>query len=88
MGQTIDSTQMINEKFFREKMGEELLASMKAAAEPIIQKALKEAEEAMRKDLAAHLISKIESDYDIRYRGSILEIRVRQADRAPNPVVR
>jgi len=77
------STQLINKEYFEQYLAAELLVSMKDAAEPIIQKALKEAEERMRKDLAAHLISKIETDYSIEYRGSILEIRVRQADRTP-----
>lgn len=77
------STQLINKEYFEQYFAAELLVSMKDAAEPIIKKALKEAEERMRKDLAAHLISKIQTDYSIEYRGDILEIRVRQADRTP-----
>ncbi len=74
------SNRLINKDYFEKFFAAELLESMKDAAEPIIKKALRDAEERMRKDLAAHLISKIQTDYSIEYQGNILEIRVRQAD--------
>jgi predicted membrane-bound mannosyltransferase len=71
---------IINEKYFKEYLGAELNEAMTKAAEPMIQEALKKIEAKMRSTLAERLVSRIQSDYDIRYRGEILEIRIRQAD--------
>lgn len=71
---------IINEKYFKEYLGAELNEAMTVAAEPMIQEALKKIEAKMRSALAERLVSRIKSDYDIRYRGEILEIRIRQAD--------
>ena len=57
-------------------IGQQLNAQMLEAAEPIIKKALVEIEANMRKQLAASLISMLDTSYEVQRAGYVLRITV------------
>jgi len=69
----------INEEAFIDVIKDSMNAEMTKAAEPVIQKALKEIEAEMRAKLGAMLIATINNDYQIERFGSDLRIVVKQA---------
>lgn len=59
------SAPLINEEAFIATMKAKLNAAMLAAAEPALQAALKEIERRMREELAKHIISTIETRFEL-----------------------
>jgi len=81
------STSIINDAEFEKQLFKTLNTAMLVAAEPIVQKALKEVEVEMRKQLASNLISFITNNYTIQTRSDNMVITVKQAERNPyNPI--
>jgi hypothetical protein len=68
---------IINQDAFLTMLREKLTAGMMQAAEPVIQKALAEAEKAMRERLGSMVIGLLEHSYDVMRDGSDLRILVR-----------
>lgn len=69
---------------FMQRLHAELQASITEAAEPIIQQALKDAEQRMRADLAANIIAMLRTDYDVFRDGRDLRIMVHFKEGHPN----
>lgn len=69
---------MINEQELSKHLLEKLNAEMSLAAEPIIQKALKEVEVVMRKRMASMLIGYLEQSMSIEHMGTDLRIIIKQ----------
>lgn len=59
------SESLINEAAFIAMMKAKINAAMLAAAEPALQAALKEIERRMREELAKHIISTIETRFEL-----------------------
>lgn len=66
-------------------LGRELKVSMLQAAEPILQKALKDIEQQMREKMASRLISFIENDFVVERMGHDIRIVVKQAHKEAKP---
>ena len=69
---------IINPKAFEESMLVPLNNAMLEAAEPIVQKALKEMEVRMRKQLASNLISFITQNFSVESFQDQILIRIQQ----------
>ena len=69
---------IINPKAFEESMLVPLNNAMLEAAEPIVQKALKEMEVRMRKQLASNLISFISQNFSVESFQDQILIRIQQ----------
>lgn len=71
---------LINHDELAKILGKELNKAMTEAAEPLIQKALKDIEQIMREKLAQRLISFIEHNLVMDRMGNDLRILIKQAD--------
>jgi hypothetical protein len=69
---------LINTEATIEFFGRQLEAAIIEAAEPMIQEALKKIETQMRQSVAQFAIGSIQSDFDVRLFGEVVEIRIRQ----------
>jgi hypothetical protein len=67
----------VDPALLQERLADVIRKELTAAAEPLIQSALKTAEAEMRRRLAAVLVGQIESSYDLVQNGQLLTIRVR-----------
>lgn len=67
---------IFNDQAFHALLGRELHGGMLKAAEPIVQKALQDAETAIRKQVAAMVVGMVESSYSLEREGRLLTIRV------------
>lgn len=81
MAKLTDPISLINVEAFRETLHEDLNQSMMEAAEPILQKALKDIEVKMRERMAALIIARIQRDFNVSLRGEEISITVKQAER-------
>jgi hypothetical protein len=71
---------LINHDAFKVHLLQSVNEAMKEAAEPVIEKALKEIEITMRETLAQKLISMIDSNISMERYGTDLRITIRQAE--------
>jgi hypothetical protein len=72
-------TSIINEGAFRDSIIKQLNADLLAAAEPILQEALKKIEVEMRAKMAQRLIAYMDNNFHIERNGMDLRIVIRQA---------
>lgn len=70
---------IINEGAFRESILKQLNADLLAAAEPILQEALKKIEVEMRAKMASRLIAYMDSNFHFERHGHDIRVVVKQA---------
>lgn len=70
-------TSFIDPTLLKTYIGARLTESIKLAAEPILQKALKDMEKVMREKLATTIISMIDQEFDVARMGQDIRILIR-----------